>query len=267
MSDPYKKPYVESSVFIAYIKGETTQGPNHDQDAKAIFDSIIDAAKAGSFKIITSGLTIAEVFKNKKNPPLTIQENEDLRPYFREDYIQIAEVDRDVGDRANELCRTLPADPTTGAKAMRPNDAIHIAAAERAECDVILAWDPDFTSQAPRLSTVRLENPQRLHVAPVAEQSPIAFKNGEQSESTTGSEPEPAAEQQQNNQREADSAHSPAVQGSDGGRAQGETAKESQDEPLFAKVVGMVSAKQDVVEAEKNKGAESGVQSRTTPSS
>jgi hypothetical protein len=36
-------------VFIAFMRGETNQGPNHDQDAKAIFDSILVAAKAGAF--------------------------------------------------------------------------------------------------------------------------------------------------------------------------------------------------------------------------
>jgi predicted nucleic acid-binding protein len=188
VSDPYKQPYVESSVFVAFIKGEVTQGPNHDQDAKKIFDSIIDAAKAGMFPIVTSALTIAEVFKNMKNPPLTDQQNEDLRPYFREDYIQIVEIDRDVGDRANELCRTLQAE--VGFKAMRPNDAIHIASAERAECDVVLAWDPDFISQKLRLSTVRLENPEKVTITATTEQNlfteTLANESGQNDQITAG---------------------------------------------------------------------------------
>ena len=184
MSGRYRKPYVESSVFIAFIKGEKDQGPKRDQDAKAIFDTIIDNAKAGRFKIITSALTIAEVFKNKKNPQLTEQQDEDLRPYFREDYIQIVEIDREVGERANELCRTLQADQPSGFKSLRPNDGIHIAAAEKAECDVVLAWDPDFISQAPRLTTVKPENPEALQpVIPVAKQEPLELKSAEDIES------------------------------------------------------------------------------------
>ena len=161
MSLPYSKPYVESSVFVGFIKGEM-QGPNLDKDAKLIFESIINNAKAGKFHIITSALTIAEVHKNKKSPTLSDAENQDLRPYFRESFIQIVEIDRQVGDRANELCRTLQADTTNGFKALRPNDAIHIASAERAECDVILAWDAVFMSQGPRLNTIRLEHPETL---------------------------------------------------------------------------------------------------------
>lgn len=102
MRSPYIKPYVESSVFIAFIKGEKSQGPTRDWDARAIFDSIIDAARARKFRIITSALTIAEVHKYKKYPKeqqVTQRQNEDLRPYFRQDYIQIVEIDREVGEK------------------------------------------------------------------------------------------------------------------------------------------------------------------------
>jgi PIN domain len=74
---------------------------------------------------------------------LTDQENVDLRPYFREEYIQLIEVDRDIAERANDLCRTDPL--VAGRKPLRPNDAIHVASAERAGCNVILAYDPDFS--------------------------------------------------------------------------------------------------------------------------
>jgi predicted nucleic acid-binding protein len=144
VSDSYQKPYVESSVFIAFIKGEKL-GKKGEHDCKKIFDSIIEAAKAGDFKIFTSALTIAEVFKNKKGPSLSDAENEDLRPYFREEYIQLVEIDREVGERANELCRTHK--PKPNFPALRPNDAIHIASAEKAGCEKILAYDPDFTRQ------------------------------------------------------------------------------------------------------------------------
>lgn len=232
MSAIYKKPYVESSVFIAFIKGEKNQGPAHDQDAKEIMDSIIDAAKAGLFPLVTSSLTIAEVFKKKNSVPLTVHENEDLRPYFREDYIQIVEVDRDIGDRANELCRTLQADNTAKIKALRPNDAIHIASAERAGCDVILAWDRDFTGQSSRLTSIKLENPQRVEFRPVPSQQPMQFQNGEHSESEIQSE-QPATEE--DNQLKAPAAHPIALPGSNGGRSEGETPSKEENIEEIAK--------------------------------
>jgi predicted nucleic acid-binding protein len=152
---------VESSVFIAWIKGEK-RGKNQEHDCRLIFDSIIDAAKDGHFEIYTSALTLAEVFKNKKDPShhLTDQENEDLRPYFREAFIQLIETDRDVGERANELCRTHKAKPNQ--PALRPNDAIHIASAEKAGCDAILAYDPDFTKQTHATIDIDWPDPTRI---------------------------------------------------------------------------------------------------------
>jgi hypothetical protein len=72
----YKRPYVESSVFIAYIKGEVING----QDRKAVVDAILKAAEEGDFPICTSSLTIAKVFKTKNTTRLTGKECEDLRP-------------------------------------------------------------------------------------------------------------------------------------------------------------------------------------------
>lgn len=139
----YRRPYVESSAFIAFIKGET-KGSDHD--CRAVVESILSAAEDGQFKIFTSSLTIAEVFKNKKKGvQLTEQENEDLKPYFRENYIVIVEVDREIGERANDLCRLHQPGPDI--PGLRPNDAIHLACAERADCEVLLAYDPDLTKQ------------------------------------------------------------------------------------------------------------------------
>jgi predicted nucleic acid-binding protein len=142
-------------VFISFIKGEKTQGPSHDMDAEAIFTSIIAAAKLGHFPIYTSSLTIAEVHKRKGCTELSDGEATDLNPYFREEFIQLVEVDREIGETANQLCRTHKA--AAGQKALRPNDAIHVACAKRAGCDVLLTWDPGLLSQT--VDGLRIECP------------------------------------------------------------------------------------------------------------
>jgi predicted nucleic acid-binding protein len=212
----YKKPYVESSVFIAFIKGEKNQGPKQDKDAKAILDSIIVAAQAGKFKLVTSSLTIVEVFKKKgEKQPLTQEQNQDLRPYFREEYIVLVEVNRSIGERANELCQSMTEDAERGCRALRPNDAIHIAAAEYAECDVVLSWDTHFTSQTPRIKTVRLEHPEIVEPpAPVMRQEKIDYEAKVQSE-------KPKAEEQA-------APNPPALSGSSVGPAQSTPAKSLQ---------------------------------------
>ena len=150
----YRRPYVESPVFIAFIRGES-KGDDHN--CKAVVDTILKAAEDGDFAIFTSSLTIAEVFKNKRQgTQLTEEENQDLRPYFRESYIRLIEVDRDIAERANELCRTHQPGPNR--PALRPNDAIHLACAERADCEVLLAYDPDLTKQSH--DSISIEWPQ-----------------------------------------------------------------------------------------------------------
>jgi len=165
---PYSKPYLESSVFISWVKGETTQGPNQDMDAKAICDSIIKAAKAKEFPICTSALTIAEVHKKKHGLELTDGESEDLRPYFREEFIQLIEVDREIGETAHHLCRTHKAGPNQ--PALRAVDAIHIASAKRAGCDVLLSWDPDLLKQT--VDGIRIECPVDISALPPFELKP-----------------------------------------------------------------------------------------------
>lgn len=134
----YRRPYIESSVFIAWIIRETEERYRNVQ-------SIIDAASTGRFPIVTATWTIAEVHKRKRFSPnvLTEKQSEDILPYFREDYIDLVEIDRSVAERAHALCREFL--PDGKRRALSPGDAVHIAAAEKfPECDVILSYDPDL---------------------------------------------------------------------------------------------------------------------------
>lgn len=133
----YRRPYIESSVFIEYITAENRNNAD-------IVQSILDAAERGELVIVTATWTIAEVHKRKgySKEALSDQQSSDILPYFRESYIDPVEVDRGVAERAHELCRDYPNDGVN--KSLKPGDAVHIAAAERGKCDVILSYDPDF---------------------------------------------------------------------------------------------------------------------------
>lgn len=139
----YRRPYVESSVFIAFIRGEVRDGGH---DCKRIFQAILDAATQGNILIYTSSLTIAEVCKKKQFPELLSNEIVDLRPYFRDPCIRIVEVDREIGEEASLLCQSSLAQAHQTPK-LRPNDAIHLACAERAGCDYLLSYDQHLTGQ------------------------------------------------------------------------------------------------------------------------
>jgi predicted nucleic acid-binding protein len=134
MIEQYKQPYLDSSVFVAWVRkpDEIVKGINR----REIADHIFKIAEAGTFKIYTSSLTLAEVYKRRGGPKLTEEENGKLLEYFEREFIELIDVDRLIGEQANGFCRQYN---------LLPNDAIHLACAVRAKCDVLLAWDTRFT--------------------------------------------------------------------------------------------------------------------------
>ena len=154
MAEQYQKPYLDSSVFIAWLKGETVKGV----DRGAIADHILTLAEDGQFKIHTSAITLAEVHKLRTSAKLSNDEDERILAYFEHDFIQIIDVDRAIGEEANRLCRQY---------GVLPNDGIHLACALRAGCDALLAWDDRFVKvDHPE---IRVEEPQTLGQARMRE--------------------------------------------------------------------------------------------------
>jgi len=148
VADEYTRPYLDSSVFIAWLRGEThTNGVNR----KAIADHILDEAKAGKYPIIISALTFAEVHKVKgdNKPHLTVAEDEKILTYFEHEFFKVVDVDRTIGEEANRFCRLYN---------IKPNDAIHLACALRAKCDVLLFWDRPVIEIIPFANPLNLED-------------------------------------------------------------------------------------------------------------
>jgi len=126
----YKQPYLESSVFVALIKGEVINGT----DRADIAQRILDDASKGRWPIFTSAFTLAEVIKERKRPLLTPEEEQKIGDYFNHDYIKLVIVDREVGESARRLARKY---------GLRPADAVHLASAIKAKADELLTWDGD----------------------------------------------------------------------------------------------------------------------------
>ena len=147
MSDQYRYPYLDSGVFIAWIKGEVVKGV----DRGRIANHILCLAETGVFKICISSLTLAEVHKRRGSEPLDDKADERILAFFEHSYIDVVDVDREIGEQANRFCRQY---------GLRPNDSIHLACALRAGCDVLLAWDEDF--KAVQHPNIRIEQPQIL---------------------------------------------------------------------------------------------------------
>ena len=101
MDNQYLKPYLESSVFISWIKGEFNNG----LDCKKTVDHILTLAKEGLYRIVTSSWTLAEVHKRKSGAELDDKKSKAILKYFEHDYIEIVEVTRARGEEAHMLAR------------------------------------------------------------------------------------------------------------------------------------------------------------------
>lgn len=148
MVEQYKKPYLDSSVFIALVKREIRGDVNRGEIAKHILDS----AANGQFPIVTSTLTLAEVHKKRgMASTLSTAQDETILALFENEYVQLVDLDRLIGERANRLCREYD---------LLGNDAVHLASAMRAGCDVLLAWDHHLTDICRQ--DIRIEEPTMI---------------------------------------------------------------------------------------------------------
>ncbi|MCJ7509956.1 MAG: type II toxin-antitoxin system VapC family toxin [Dehalococcoidia bacterium] len=150
-AEQYQRPYLESSVLISWIKGEAGR--------QWTVDHILRLAERDIFKIYTSTLTLAEVHKHRDQPKLLSNEQDErILAYFEHDFFQFIDVDRNIGEHANRLCRE---------HGLFPNDAIHLACALRAGCDVLLSWNGRLNRvQHPH---IRTEEPRMLGQAELPE--------------------------------------------------------------------------------------------------
>jgi predicted nucleic acid-binding protein len=146
--EQYKRPYFDSSVFIGWIKGEVIGRI----DRRAVADHNFHLAQQKTFQIYTSAVTLAEVHKIRGKPgALDATQDEAILTFFEHEYIMIIDVDREIGEEANRHCRAF---------GLQPMDALHLACALRAQCDILLGWDDHFKSVTH--PAIRCEAPQAL---------------------------------------------------------------------------------------------------------
>ncbi len=166
MDDQYQYPYLDSDVWIGWIKGEVTKDGT---DRGRIADHILDLAERGEFRICISSLTLPEVHRLKRGTPLDDAQDNRVLEFFEHSWIDVVDVDREIGEQANRFCRRY---------GLMPNDAIHLACALRAKCDVLLSWDRDFKGiqhQDIRIEKPRLVGQERLPAIDGVEKIPSSL--------------------------------------------------------------------------------------------
>lgn len=132
---PLTAPYLDASVFLAHIKEETI--PCRGMTRFEITTALFQGAELGKYKIYTSFLTIAEVRRLKESgKELTSDELPKINGLFtrfmENEWIVPIEIGRVVAEKAQELGATY---------GMSPTDAIHLASAIVAGCNVLMVWD------------------------------------------------------------------------------------------------------------------------------
>lgn len=160
---PYVRPYFDSAIFISWLKGDD-DGPLADGtrgDRFPISRQVMLQAEQGVFPIVTSYFTMAEVFKKKGdgNQALTDEQNGKIVKYFESEWIEWVPVERLIGEESNALLVKYRKER------LRPCDAIHLASAIRAKCDVLLTWDGPLLSI--KDAGIRIEFPEVIVAAPV----------------------------------------------------------------------------------------------------
>lgn len=139
MASPYLRPYLDSGIFISLLRpvddGHLADGSTGNRHP--ISERILAEAESGAYQVTTSFFTMAEVFKKARHgaTALTDTENGQILAYFENPWISWVELEWNIGQDANKLL------VEHRLAKLRPADAIHLASALRAKCDVLLTWD------------------------------------------------------------------------------------------------------------------------------
>ncbi len=125
----YKRPYLDSSVYIAAINNESGRADT--------VRAILSAADHTEIQIVGSTFVAAEVIRMKgEDKPLAPEKEREIDVYLRSERILWVELDFSLAIEARHAAR---------AHGLRPADAIHLASALRAKADVLLTYDGDLT--------------------------------------------------------------------------------------------------------------------------
>lgn len=159
MAVKFSKPCFDSSIFIGGLNEEIVNKIKR----RVVLDYLWERAKAGEMKVFISSFLLAETFKKRHTPKLDTGKYDEFLEFINEDFVQVIEVDREIGLHAHELCRRF------AANSLMPGDAVHVASAIRAGCDALLAWNGPLNTIS--LAEIKIEEPKVW--------DPILFSNSE----------------------------------------------------------------------------------------
>ncbi len=120
-----RRVYLDSSVFLAFLNGNEQYSPH----AK----STIEAAERGELEVWTSYLTMAEVTKRRGLQfPRATNDERNVTQLFQNPVIKFVAIEYVVGVYSQQIIWDFQ---------KQPRDALHLAAAVFAKCEVVYAID------------------------------------------------------------------------------------------------------------------------------
>lgn len=139
--------YWDACVFLGWLK---------EEDDKIVqCEAGVKQATEGKLMIVTSALTLAEVlYLVKGQLPVTAETRDKVRGFFANDYIVLCEVDRTIGEKAQDV---------VWEHEVRHKDAIHVATAltmrERLSIEQLDTYDGPLTALSGKLDGLPIGQP------------------------------------------------------------------------------------------------------------
>lgn len=130
----FSRPYLDTSVYVAAIKGPTTEDPGR----VALSAQVLAEAEEGRLRVVASTFLHAEVIRDRgESVPLDPAAETVVEKFLQRSFIAWVELDVAGGRSARALARRFN---------LKPPDAVHLSAAVRGRADVFFTWDARLIS-------------------------------------------------------------------------------------------------------------------------
>lgn len=144
MADDFRRVYLDACVYLALIKGEAGR--------LEIARGLLRDGQDKRFAVVASTLLYAEVCGHGevRAAPDAADVDRQVSAFFEHGFIQWVEVDLSIAREARRLSRE---------HRLRGADAIHLASAIRADCDVLMTWNSNDFPWGRAIDGVELREP------------------------------------------------------------------------------------------------------------
>lgn len=124
--------YWDSGVFVAFFNDEPNRADTVEQ--------LLNEARAGRIKIVTSSFALVEVLKVQGHKPLSAADENKIVDFFQYPFIGFVDATRVLCERARHLIWQNAS--------LKPKDAVHFASAltyaDQEHLDGLFSYDNDF---------------------------------------------------------------------------------------------------------------------------